>query len=202
LTHSPTPSRRRWPGAVLKDPIPRRGFPGPLRSAFAVSHDLDGLPLFEPSAMFQTDALMEFVYRWKDPPESVTIPVARRLPAWLTDPPGSRFATGSRAAEATRRPTRLRRGGDVTSLEPARSLRGVRPSARHCRARRDRRSHPVGRDGQACGASRSSFFYLPFPPLHPPSPEEDNVSGSPQRGAPAPEDIHPSSRSARRGGNG
>jgi hypothetical protein len=68
---SPPTPRRRWPGAFLLDPIPRRGFPGPLRSAFAVSHDLDGLPLSEPSAVFQTDALMEFVYRWKDPPRKV-----------------------------------------------------------------------------------------------------------------------------------
>jgi hypothetical protein len=54
---------REGVGAVLLDPIPRRGFPGPLRSAFAVSHDLDGFPLFEPSAVFQAVTLMEFDYR-------------------------------------------------------------------------------------------------------------------------------------------
>jgi hypothetical protein len=79
--------------------------------------------------MFQTDALMEFGYRWKDPPESVTILAARRLPIWLTDPPGSGFTTGSWTAEAAQRPTRPRRGEGVMSLEPAGSLRGVRPSA-------------------------------------------------------------------------
>ena len=43
--------------------VPRHGFPHPLRSAFAVSHDLDGLPLSEPSDVFQPVTLMGFGFR-------------------------------------------------------------------------------------------------------------------------------------------
>jgi hypothetical protein len=42
---------------------PRSGLPPPPRSAFAVSHDLDGLSLSEPSDVFQSVALMGFVCR-------------------------------------------------------------------------------------------------------------------------------------------
>jgi hypothetical protein len=52
-------------GACLDVRIPRRGVPIPLRSAYAVSHDLDGLHLSEPSGVFQPVTLMEFGYRWE-----------------------------------------------------------------------------------------------------------------------------------------
>jgi hypothetical protein len=42
---------------------PRRGFPTPLRSACAVSHDLGGLALSEPSDVFQPVTLLGFGYR-------------------------------------------------------------------------------------------------------------------------------------------
>jgi hypothetical protein len=49
------------------DRIPRRGVPHPLRSAFAVSHDLDGLLLSAPSGMFQPDTLVELLPRKQRP---------------------------------------------------------------------------------------------------------------------------------------
>jgi hypothetical protein len=57
----PPVSRGSWTGAGLsKDPVPRRGFPHPLRSASAVFHDLGGLLLSAPSDVFQSVTLMEF----------------------------------------------------------------------------------------------------------------------------------------------
>jgi hypothetical protein len=59
-------------------PVPRRGIPPPLHSAFAVFHDLDGLFLSEPPGMFRPDTLLEFGYRWdslpggRDPPSPET----------------------------------------------------------------------------------------------------------------------------------
>ena len=47
------------------DRFPRRGFPGPLRSAFAVFHDLDGLPLSALPGVFQPDTPMGFGLPWK-----------------------------------------------------------------------------------------------------------------------------------------
>jgi hypothetical protein len=49
-------------GSHLRLPAPpRRGFPHPLRSAFAVSHDLDGLLLPEPCGVFQPLTSVGFV---------------------------------------------------------------------------------------------------------------------------------------------
>jgi hypothetical protein len=60
----PNPSRERgsWAGPS-KDLVPRRGLPHPLRSAFAVFHDLGGLLLSEPSDVFQPVTLVEFPVR-------------------------------------------------------------------------------------------------------------------------------------------
>lgn len=60
----PTASRRRrsWAG-LSKDPVPRHGFPHPLRSACAVSNDLGGLLLSAPSGVFQPVTLVEFAVR-------------------------------------------------------------------------------------------------------------------------------------------
>jgi hypothetical protein len=44
----------------LRPAPPRRGLPHPLWSAFAVSHDLDGLPLLEPGDLFQPLTPMGF----------------------------------------------------------------------------------------------------------------------------------------------
>jgi hypothetical protein len=40
--------------------LPRRGLPHPLRSAYAVSHDLDGLPLLGPCEVFRSLTSMGF----------------------------------------------------------------------------------------------------------------------------------------------
>ena len=60
----PTASRRRrsWAG-LSKDPVPRHGFPHPLRSACVVSNDLGGLLLSAPSGVFQPVTLVEFAVR-------------------------------------------------------------------------------------------------------------------------------------------
>jgi hypothetical protein len=55
---------------------PRRGVPFPLRSAFAVSHDPDGLRLSEPSDVFQPVTFVGFGHRWKNPP-GIAPPAAR-----------------------------------------------------------------------------------------------------------------------------
>lgn len=52
------------------DPIPRRGIPTPLRSAFAVSHDLGGFPLLRLPDVFQPETLIGFFRWWKDDPKS------------------------------------------------------------------------------------------------------------------------------------
>jgi hypothetical protein len=62
------PAVRGSPGGNLchcgsMDLAPRRGFPHPLRSAFAVSHDLDGLLLSEPFGVFQPVTLVEYGFR-------------------------------------------------------------------------------------------------------------------------------------------
>jgi hypothetical protein len=55
--------------------IPRRGFPGPLCSVFAVFHDLDGLPLPGLPGMFQPLTPMGFVCRPEYPPLAVAPPL-------------------------------------------------------------------------------------------------------------------------------
>jgi hypothetical protein len=50
-------------GLVRIDLAPRRGFPHPLRSTFAVFHDLGGLPLSRLPGMFHPVTLMGFVCR-------------------------------------------------------------------------------------------------------------------------------------------
>jgi hypothetical protein len=47
--------------------LPRRGVPPPLRAAFAVSHDLDGLRLCEPCDLFQPLTPMGLGSRLPDP---------------------------------------------------------------------------------------------------------------------------------------
>jgi hypothetical protein len=75
------------PGGQLFHPLasPRRGVPSPLRSACAVSHDLDGLSLSRPSGVFQPVTLLGFVCRERSPsrcPRSPK-PVARNSALYL-----------------------------------------------------------------------------------------------------------------------
>lgn len=63
------------------DLAPRRGFPHPLWSAFAVSHDPGGLLLSEPSGVFQPVTLVEFGLRWHHLSTSSRSPASRGLPA-------------------------------------------------------------------------------------------------------------------------
>lgn len=51
---------RATSGLVRIDLVPRRGFPRPLRSTFAVSHGPGGLPLFRLLGVFQPVSLMGF----------------------------------------------------------------------------------------------------------------------------------------------
>jgi hypothetical protein len=56
--HTASPTRRRRSGIRG----PRRGLPHPLRSAFAVSHDLDGLLLLVPCDVFRSHTPMGFAF--------------------------------------------------------------------------------------------------------------------------------------------
>jgi hypothetical protein len=117
--------RRRWAG-ISKDPAPRRGIPLPLRSAFAVSHDLGGLLLSAPSDVFQSVTLMEFGFRccstrWR-------FPEACRSedPRVSRSPLGAPCLIGPRIAEAVLSPTPPRQAGKLIHGFPE----GFDPSGR------------------------------------------------------------------------
>jgi hypothetical protein len=106
---------------------PRRGVPRPLRSAFAVSHDLDGLLLLEPCGVFRSHTPMRFrfpsprgrpvrrVRRPADPDAGGGL-LARKAPGWppswldRTFPPSFACAV-NRCSD--------RRGGRSSSGSPA-----------------------------------------------------------------------------------
>jgi hypothetical protein len=84
--HTVSPTRRRRSGIWG----PRRGLPHPLRSAFAVSHDLDGLLLLVPCDVFQPLTPMGF---------AIPVPRAalgRVASPRLSVPPGGCWRGGDR----------------------------------------------------------------------------------------------------------
>lgn len=107
VARMPTTSRKRWPWAGLsKDPVPRRGFPHPLRSAFAVFHDLGGLLLSEPSDVFQSVTLVEFSTGEAVPDGGPSRSDDPKTSSSRESPHGSPLVPGPRIAEATLSPTR------------------------------------------------------------------------------------------------
>lgn len=106
VAREPTASRRRrlWAG-LSKDPVPRRGFPHPLRSVFAVFHDLDGLLLSEPSDIFQSVTLVELVSRKAVPDGGLSKIAGPKTHAPRESPRGAPSDTRPRTAEAILSPT-------------------------------------------------------------------------------------------------
>lgn len=87
--------------------IPRRGLPHPLRSVCAVFHDLDGLPLSEPSGVFRPVTLMGFSFR-SGVLVSKSVDHLSRA-AWKTMLHWSYFCTGLQTTGVILRPALLRR---------------------------------------------------------------------------------------------
>jgi hypothetical protein len=103
----PTVPREEWSWAGLsKDPVPRRGFPHPLRSAYAVSHDLDGLLLSAPSDVFQSVTLLEFYYQESSTRRRSLLEQGPKTSAPRESPRGLPLLTRSRTTEAILGPTR------------------------------------------------------------------------------------------------
>jgi hypothetical protein len=66
LPHGGVPWSPRWSWSFRRFQVsPRRGFPLPLRSAFAVFHDLDGLLPPTPCDLFQSLTPVRFVSRFR-----------------------------------------------------------------------------------------------------------------------------------------
>jgi hypothetical protein len=127
---------------------PRHGLPHPLRSAFAVSHDLDGLRLPEPGDVFRSHTSLRFVF-----PAPHVLPIAaslalavRRGPKTHPSSPGS-----LRLAGRTRRSVPISggmlpvsaRGMSCWDAMASRSNRASDGSS--ARDSQDRFERPVGR---------------------------------------------------------
>jgi hypothetical protein len=135
---------RSWAG-LSKDPVPRRGFPHPLRSAFAVSHDLDGLLLSEPSDVFQPVTLVEFLNPEEQYLVEVTRPPPTRRSVLVETPPGPPVVTRPRSTEVGLSPACSWQARKRDSRCPLGTPQRARPlDAVCCRIRLDRSCNPGG----------------------------------------------------------
>jgi hypothetical protein len=110
------PSRKGMANRAAGFRVPRRGVPRPRWSAFAVSHDLDGLPLSRsvrcvstghtPGVFFTTGILHDEMTPVTPEGALAVTPMVRSLPSEV------------RSAEAILRPPRPRRTGDATGSTP------------------------------------------------------------------------------------
>jgi hypothetical protein len=119
---SPLPGGAFLPCCHGAPASPRRGFPHPLRSAFVVSHDHDGLPLLRPCDVFRPHTPMGFLFPSPrlvgpfGPAEAVPpVPGGRdpmreapsRLPLWFAEAPLRCEATAPAAETAVPAPASL-----------------------------------------------------------------------------------------------